>query len=216
MDTTTREDLIRSHDGLSADPSFQTGLPVSQPPELPRTGPSVLGDVFEAIGGFIAFIAPVLRLLLIFALIVLVIFVLYSLARALYDRRERLGRLLNRPNAADDLKTVDLRPEEQFARTLLSDADALAAAGRYGEAIRLLLLSSIRDMQVRIHQRIGVSLTAREIGRLGALPDVSRLALHRIIHTVELNVFGEQPVGQDDYSRAREDYTLLAFEGGKA
>ena len=215
MEATSKEELIAVHDRMIKDPAFQTELPIT-PPDRPEPDLGFLGEIFNAIGRFFVFIAPLLKVLLIVACVLLIAFIIYSIARAIYDRRERIKALINRGKQEDDLKNIDVRPDEHFARTLLSDADELARQGRFGEAIRLLLHSSIADMQERVKRRIGVSMTAREIGHLGSMPDDSRLALHRIIHTVEINIFGEQSVGEADYKKAREDYGIFAFVGGQS
>ncbi len=214
MDSTTNEELIRTYDQLSADPSFQTSLPVP-PPDPIQPDLSFLNGIFAAIGAFFAFIGPALFWILVVGGIALLCFVLFSIGRAIYERRDRLNALLKKDAPEDVLSTMDVRPDEHFAKNLLSEADKLASEGRYGEAIRLLLHSSISDMQERIHKRIGVSLTAREIGQLGSIPDDSRSALHRIIYTVEINVFGEQDVSSDDFVKARHDYTVFAFKGDR-
>ena len=63
----------------------------------------------------------------------------------------------------------------------------------------------------RVQQRIGISFTAREIGELGSMPVNARGALRRIIHSVEVSVFGGSDIGAEDYRFARSDYSEFAF-----
>ncbi len=206
----SREDIQAAHRRLGADPSFQQDLPVEKPlPDSPDSGwfyqlMQVIADVFVAL-------APLLKILLVTAAIGVAGYIIFSIARALYDRREQMKALVTQRRGDKDISQVDVRPDEAFARNLLQEADNLAAQGHFDRAIRLLLHSSIQDMQERIHQKIGISLTAREIGQMGQMPDTSRSALHQIIHTVEINVFAGEAVAKPDYDRARADYETFAF-----
>lgn len=217
MEDETIQELEAAHKSLSRDPSFQQELPVLE--IKPEKQPDTIGwldALFDAIGAFFNALVPLFKVLLFGGAALLIGYILYSVGKAFYDRREQMKALLNRKAPDDSLKNVEIRPDEVFARNLLDEADKLAGEGRYGEAIRLLLHSSIRDMQERVHRKIGVSLTAREIGRLGDMPDKSRTALHDIIHTVEINVFAGQDVGKAEYDKTRGDYQIFAFRDKSA
>ena len=79
------------------------------------------------------------------------------------------------------------------ARALLSDADRLAAEGRFGEAVHLLLFRSIEDIDA-LTMPAKPALTSRDILDLRALPSAARAALSRLVTTVEWNFFGGRPV----------------------
>lgn len=217
MEDETVQDVGAAHKSLSRDPSFQQELPVLE--IKPEKQPDTIGwldALFDALGAFFNALVPLFKIILFGGVVLLFVYILYSIGKAFYDRREQMKALLNRKAPDDSLKNVEIRPDEVFARNLLDDADKLAAEGHYGEAIRLLLHSSIRDMQERVHRKIGVSLTAREIGLLGSMPDTCRAALHAIIHTVEINVFAGQDVGKAEYDKTRADYQTFAFRDKSA
>ena len=60
------------------------------------------------------------------------------------------------------------------------------------------------------------SLTAREIERLGDLPERARAALSPIIRLVEKSFFGDQPVDQGGWKEARASYEAFAFKEARA
>lgn len=206
--------LEDAHAHLLTNKSFQFELPDGKMPEIqpeipdPDKGLSFLDWLVQ----MLQLLGPLFRVLLIGAAIVLVAYVVYSLVMAARNNSDFWRKSVRTGSPEDDLARMDIRPDQAFAKDLLSEADRLAAEGRYGEAVRLILHSSIRDMQDRIRQRIGVSLTAREVGGMGKLPDPSREALRRIIALAEVSVFGEMPVDEAGYQDARRDYTLFALK----
>ena len=207
----TQEKLEDSHRALLADPSYQFDLPVYEP-EPPQPPPAWLEDVLKFIAQLFDFIGPLLKWGLIIAFAALVLFILYNVISAIYARRRSLTLRRGGKAKPSDLSNVDLRPDEDMAQNLLEQADALARDGRYNEAVHLLLRSSIQDMQKRIRERIGIAMTAREIGDLGKMPDMSRQALKRIIYQVEISIFGDARLLRDDYRKTREDYVAYALE----
>jgi hypothetical protein len=106
---------------------------------------------------------------------------------------------------------VEWRPAPLAAKLLLNDADALAMAGRYGEAAHLLLLRGIQDIAERNPALLRPALTSREIGALQQLPQIPRSAFARIAQIVELAFFAERAVGADDFNRCRAEYERFAF-----
>lgn len=217
MTNEERADLEAAHDRLSSDAGYQFDLPPAPEPiafdATQSSGSTWFGDIFNAIFDFFSAAAPLLKVLLIGAFIALVIYILYSLIKGAVDRRDQLKTALTGRDKPKE--ETDIRPDEAFSRDLLKQADDLARQGRYRDAIHLLLLTAIQDMQERLKQRIGVSLTAREIGRLGQMPDRARLALGHIIHTVEQVIFAEKDASESDYAQARDQYGTFAFGEGK-
>ena len=117
-----------AHQALLREPGLQFEFEaVPPPPELPDW----LRAFFEFLGGF----QPVFEVLFWVGVAALVGLILYFVAREMlrYHRRR-----LPEPEAADDA-VPDWRPPVARARALLSDADRLAAEGRFGEAVHLLL-----------------------------------------------------------------------------
>ena len=112
------------------------------------------------------------------------------------------------------ITATDWRPEPQAARALLDDADSLAAQGRFGEAIHLLLFRSIDDLSGRRPGVVRPALTSRDIADLEVLPSQPRAAFTRLAQAVERAFFGGQPVGAEVFDAARRDYETFAFDAG--
>lgn len=211
--------LEDAHEELARNPAYQRELPTDpvitpedSPPEV--DGDSFLESVFEVIGGFFSAIGPLLKLAVFIAIAALIFYIIFAIVKGIQSRRVTLRDRNLRDAGEDALKDVDIRPDDVLAASLLSEADRLASEGDFSGAIRSLLHSSFKDMQTRIRDRIGISLTAREIGQIGRMPDASRSALQRLISQVELAFFGEIPAGEEEYRRARDDYQT--FISGKA
>jgi hypothetical protein len=109
----------------------------------------------------------------------------------------------------DDL--IDVRPDAAMARSLLEEADALAKAGKFAEAVHLLLFRSIEDIQTRLEGGVPKSLTAREIGDLQHLPERAKHGLGPIIVIVERSFFGGREVDAEGWQEARASYQDFAF-----
>lgn len=100
----------------------------------------------------------------------------------------------------------------------LDDADELARAGRYAEAIHTLLLRTLHELARSAMVRVERSHTSREIlGRVPLAPD-AREALSVLITYVELTHFGDDPAGAADYAKCREQFNRFAtaFRAGLA
>ena len=130
-------------------------------------------------------------------------------AYALY--RSYRGWLKAEPSRVADPE--DWRPAPATARRLLEDSDALAARGRYAEAVHLLLLRSIEDIEAQRPHLLRPTFTSREIGRLEALPSSARSAFGGIAAVVERAVFAETPIDASAFMRCRKEYEAFAFPG---
>ena len=129
-----------------------------------------------------------------------------------------VGRAVWRMRLPGRLKVQDLRqtmeewrPTPAQARALLADADALAEAGKYAEAVHLLLLRSIEDLEQFRPRTVQRASTAREIEQLGVMPATVRTAFAGIMAVVERSLFGGAPVTREDYVRCRAEYERFAF-----
>jgi len=111
---------------------------------------------------------------------------------------------------------VQYRPEAEVAQTLLADADALAAEGRFAEAVHVLLLRSIEDMRRRRPRAVRPSFTSRDIGRLDILPEQARRAFGAMADLVETSLFGGRPVDAAGFGASRKAYEDFAFDRGWA
>lgn len=133
--------------------------------------------------------------------------ILYFIARELIPER-----WFRRKKA--EIAATDWRPEPETARALLEDADSLAAAGRFDEAIHLLLFRSIDDLRARRPGAVKPALTSRDIAGLEVLPAGPRAAFARLARAVELTFFGGRAAGADAFGAARSDYEAFAFAEG--
>jgi len=203
--------LQRAMDAFEADPALQRERPEWEPevqafePRQDRSGPN---PIAQAIASFFRAIGPVLGYLLLIAIALAILAGLYMVFGESITLR---GRQKEKKAEADISIVPDLRPEEARAHALLEDADRLAAEGRFAEAVHLLLFRSIDDIQEKRSGIIGRSLTAREIGALGILPDAVRGALSPIIRIVERSFFGGRDVDETGWQEARASYETFAF-----
>ena len=86
----------------------------------------------------------------------------------------------------------------------LGSAEELAAAGRYAEAIHLLLLETLSALSRAF--RLAPSLTSREIAGRVLLSARAREALLALVEAVEISRFGGSPAGEPDYRACRERF----------
>lgn len=176
-----------------------TALPREEPPAW-------LVSVLEAIVAGLRAAAPVLQYVFWAGLALLVLAIVYVMLReTLGDRLPWMRRRQAPPAGAD------WRPEAGAARALLEDADRLAEAGRYEEAIHLLLFRSIEDLSRRKPGLVKPALTSRDIAALSAIPERPRGAFARIAAAVEMSFFGGRPVSPADFHEARRHYEAFAF-----
>jgi hypothetical protein len=192
-----------AHRRLLEDTSIQFTLPQVEPlPPPPEIDPSTLD--------FLAGLMPVLRVLFWVAVAAGGLFLLYAIAMRLSGREWRLWRRSPRDEAADD----SWRPEAGEARELLSEADALAAQGRFSEAAHLLLFRSIEDIDSRRPDLVRPALTSRDIAALDALPARPRGAFGRIAAMVERSLFAQRALEAPDWRDCRSAYEEFAFADG--
>ncbi len=191
---------------FKSDESLQRERPESEPePFVPRKPP---GPFARWLASVFRFFGPIIGYILIVVLVLAALAALYfifgeSLTLRGKQKEEKVKPVIS--------QMPDLRPEEETARALLEDADALAAAGRFAEAVHLLLFRSINDIQEKQQGSVPRSMTAREIGRLETLPSRVRSALSPIIQIVERSFFGGREVDEGGWQSARKSYESFAF-----
>jgi len=93
------------------------------------------------------------------------------------------------------------------------EAEALAAAGRYSEAVHALLVRALAALGARRGRAFPDSATSREILATGGLAPAQRTALGALVAPVERAVFGGADLGADDWERCRAAYRSLEAEG---
>jgi hypothetical protein len=197
-----------AHNALLSDSSIQFELTMQPPPEpLPPPDPSAppsrdwLGDFFAADHPWLRVSLWVLAALFALAIVALIVMRLRGME---WPWRR----------AAEADADGDWRPEAGLARTLLGQADALAAAGRYSEAAHLLLYRSIEDVDERRPDLIRKSLTSRDIAALPAIPARPRGAFARIAMLVERGIFARRELAEPDWRECRTAYEEFAFVEG--
>jgi len=92
---------------------------------------------------------------------------------------------------------------------VLEAADELAAAGRFVEAMHVLLLHGLAYMRQRLDQRFSDSLTSREILHGTNLSETARASLRDVVRRVELTYFGQHPAALADYTACRASFNAL-------
>ena len=98
-------------------------------------------------------------------------------------------------------------------RAWLREADALAADGRFAEAIRQLLFRSVEDIGKRRPRLVRPALTSRELAASDALPGAARSLFAGIAAKVEHSLFGRRAVSEGDWRDARAAYAEFALPG---
>ncbi len=121
----------------------------------------------------------------------------------------KFGKKFNDADA--ESLAADISPQETQVRMVKAhdEAEALAEAGDYAEAMHLLLLQSLAEMRRRLDMSIASSLTSREIYARVALSEESRHALDDIISRVEISYFGDHIPERDEYIACRDSYVRL-------
>jgi len=136
--------------------------------------------------------------------------ILFLVARSLIRRGFLLAGWLERTKEKAEAEP-EWRPAPEAARLLLSDADALAAQGRFAEAIHLILLRSIQEIGRHRPAVLKPALTRREISELRELPPAARAAFAYSARIVERAFFAGREVGAADYAECRAAYERFAF-----
>jgi len=191
--------LAAAHKALLKTPGVQFDFqktPETTPPEW-----------LEPLAAFIKAIAPVLQVIFWAGLVIGAALILFFIVREFVPESWLRGKKTVVP-------VTDWRPEPGKARALLEDADTLAAAGQFDEAIHLLLFRSIDDLVARRPGAVSPALTSRDISTLRVLPDDARTAFARLAQAVERTFFGGRPADADAFGQARADYQAFAFAEG--
>ena len=197
MPTGDPDAFARAHQQLRADPDIQFDLPRYQPPEIP-------GWV-KWLAEFLEGISPLLKILFWVVLALVVIAILYALFRWLEGQPIRWP--WRRGGAESEAEAW--RPDEAPARALLAEADALAAEGRFAEAVHLLLYRSVEDIEGRRPGLVKPAMTSRDLAEAHDLPSVARGAFSRIARAVEISLFGGRSIDAGAWEQCRAAYAEL-------
>ena len=194
---TWRGKVDAAHRALRATRDIQFDFQAATPPKVPGWA--------QALAEFLQAAAPVLVYVFWGGVIVGALAIGWFVLQELVpDRRGRRA----------EVAVADWRPDPEKARVLLEHADALAAEGRFAEAIRVLLFRSIEDLAGRRPGLVTPGLTSRDIAALDAVPEAPRGAFARLAQAVERTFFAGRLAGAEDFARARGDYEAFAFAEG--
>lgn len=179
---------------------IQTSFPPPPPPpDLPNWDLGWLRDFFQ-------WSAPALKPMLWVGAALLLLFILYHFVPAFADWVDNLR--YGRKHGAVEAEAVG-EVEAGRARARLADADALAAAGRFAEAIHLLLYRSVDDIESRRPGLVRPAMTSRELAKAHDLPTVARTAFSRIARAVEISLFGGRAIDEGAWTECRSAYAEL-------
>lgn len=198
----TDASFAAAHRRLLETPGLQLDFPAAVAPPPPP-------EWLKAFGRFLGdYVAPLLKYVFWIGLAIIAAAVLFLIVREVANLR-RPGRR----GAAKRAAPVDWRPEPLKAKALLEDADRLAAAGRFEEAVHLLLHRSVDDLRSRRPDLVRPALTSRDIARIEAVPPTPREAFGRIAKAVERSFFGGGRIAAEEFAACRRAYEVFAFEG---
>jgi len=209
-----------AHAALKADSSVQFNFTAPPPdPEAPAWLKAVfkwLEDLLEPVGRFLEWIgsfmpdAPIARIFLWLVLAIAICALGWAVFQRVKSGKWRWPKL-RRARPAQPALEDEWTPEASPAKEWLAEADALAAQGRYAEAIHHLLFRSIEDISRKRPDIVRPALTSREIGSADAIPSAARDLFVGIVRLVERSLFGGRAVDQDDWTSARAAYADFAL-----
>lgn len=176
-------------------------VPQSEPPEWLVAIMRFLAKLFEPLGQLIGARWSAFEFVLIALAGAGVLWILWTLFQ-----RWRLTLAIAAPAA--DTPVID----RAAALALLEDADALAAEGRFDEAVHLLLQRSVHQIAAARPDWLSPSSTAREIGSIPGLPAAARQAFALIAREVERSLYALRALAADDWQRARTAYAAFALQ----
>jgi hypothetical protein len=106
------------------------------------------------------------------------------------------------------------RPSRAAVVAILTDIDALAGEGRYDEAIHLLLVRSVADINAFRPDMVRPHYSSRDILTHPLLPEAARPAFRSIVEWVEKSYFAGLSVGKAGFDACRQAYVdFVAAEG---
>jgi hypothetical protein len=194
-------EFAKAHARLIADTSTQFDLPAYLPPKIPVW--------FKPLAEFIKSISPGFSYIFWIAVAVVVALIAWFIVKEARGMAFRWP-WQKKPEAEEE---AEWAPDQNAARALLTEAEALAAAGSYAEAARLLLRRSVEDIARRRPEFLKPSVTARDISVAEAIPGGARKAFAAIARVVEVSAFGSASVSADAWTQCRAAYGEFALAG---
>jgi hypothetical protein len=185
---------------LLADSRIQFALPQAPRPNTPAW--------LKAFIHFLQASWPVLKVVTWITLGAIALFILYMIVSQFVDVRWPWRRATE--ETSDE---PEWRPDAAPVRALLEEADALAAAGRYAEAARLILLRSVEDIMKRRPGLVRPATTSRDLAETPEIPTAARPAFASIAGVVEISLFADRGATAEAWHRARNAYADFALAG---
>lgn len=135
-----------------------------------------------------------------------VLLALFALAAAWYFFRHFRDRGKPETERQAPRRMAPWQPSASQARLSLTDADALAAEGRYDRAAHLLLLVCVQHIREQRPGAVTPALTSREIAALPGLSAMARDVFAGIARVVERSHFGGAALGPAEFRLCREAF----------
>lgn len=197
------DEIKAAHENLLSQKDIQFSFEVPDTPErLDLNLPDWLASVLRVIGVILSYLFW-LGLALLLGLIAYLIF-------------QSVRPPGKRPDLSEPEEPEVYTPTKARAQALLSEADELAAEGRYAEAIHLLLFRSIDDIEKARPGSVNDAMTSREIQGLEVLSALARTAFTRIASVVEDCQFAGKSADNGHWQDCRDAYAALTGEGQPA
>lgn len=195
-------DILERADRLVEQSVVQSELPADQVrPDAPDWNLGWLVPVFRFIGWLVVAAFAIGCAVLIYLMF----------SNASFNARI-MGR--KRGGAGDaDQEPIDEAP--LWSRDALEEADTLASKGKFSEAVHILLLGSLGELKTKFLANLPSSLTSREIAAKIPMPEAAKSALSVLILSVEISLFGDQGLAQNDYDHCRHAYLRFAEPGAQ-
>lgn len=178
---------------------FQSELPGS--PELVDESVSFSPSAPREVPVSTSFMASIGTVLAVAGLIVVLLLVVSMVAQYFNQRAP--------PPEADVTAATPEEGDDEASAPLLGDAEALARAGRFAEAIHVLLLRSIRSLVERADWDAPRASTSRELLRAAPVRGRPHEAFRLLVEAVELTRWGERPANRAAYERCQQAYQAI-------
>ena len=170
-----------------------------------------IGDFFEKVAGVFKPLGPFMPYILAALAIALIALLLSPFVRMMIT--SRFQRLFPRDHLRAD---APWRPTREAVVALLGDIDKLAAEGSYDEAVHLLLVRSVADINAFRPDLVRRHYSARDIRSHPLLPEAARPAFTEIVRCVEKSYFAGIPATRTDFETCRAAYTAFVTAEGIA
>lgn len=168
-----------------------------------------IGEFFEKVASVFKPLAPVMPYILVALALALIALLLSPFVRMMIT--SRFQRLFARDHLRAD---APWRPTREAVVALLGDIDKLAAEGSYDEAIHLLLVRSVADINAFRPDLVRKHYSARDIRSHPLLPEAARPAFTEIVRCVEKSYFAGIAATRANFDACRAAYTaFVAAEG---